>query len=774
MQHHIYKFVLALCVMLAMTAAPLVSQTPNQAYPQQDAIQEQREHQKQQRQQQRMRGSQTAITGTVLTKSSNEALAGVNVIIAGTELGTASDADGEFKINKIPAGQYIVRAQMMGYANAEQEVTLEENETVNLTFQLESTVLNGETVVVTGTRSPRYLKDTPVKTQVVTSAEIRNRNPANILEAAGAAAVGIDASMECSICNVASISLQGMPGRYTQVLVDGIPQYSSLGQMYTYMQLPTNFIDQVEIVKGANSALYGTDAISGIVNLQTKNPGNHPEMNLDTQMGQHGERRLSGTASFREDRLGILVTGEYYTINATDRDGDGISEFLGNRQGYLNGKVKYDFSDNTNLQVRLSGINDSRQGGMISSNNSYIEVISEEEARAFSETIFTNRIEGSAILEHNLNNQSSLTFKTNAAHHYQDSDYEGFVYVADQYMTYNEIQYSHRLKAGHAFAGGLSYRTELLDENAAISEYDYRIGSAFGQFNWKPSTKFEAVAGLRWDHHNVFGDIVTPSTSVRAWLNNQWVARLSYGEGFRAPTTFYELDHGTGAKYKYNIQYLAKKAERSRSLAFSLDYANFRHSLSISPFHHWINNYITAFNDAENERFVVQNVDKLSRFYGIEAEYDFVLSEKVSVMAGHIFQRIAIDSGVLGFARPENRFKWGLDYNHRKLGMALNLNGSVTGPMELSSVYGESLNQNGTTKLDRSPAFALVNAELGKTLGSSGVQISIGAKNLFDFNQADLEGPLVFDAEGNLEDVGYIWGPLRGRIIYARMTLNIE
>ncbi len=768
-----YKYFVPILTILITVTSMALSQSKAQSKPitrqRADNHSQQRQHRQQQRQQHRA----GTISGQVLSAASQEALVGANVLLKGTDLGTMTNSDGAFTLRWIPQGEYTLQVRMMGYANRKQQVTVEPGGTTSVTFELESAVLNAETIVVTGTRTPRYLKDSPVKTQVVTSSEIRNRNPTNILEAAEQASVGIDASMECSICNVASISLQGMPGRYTQVLIDGIPQYSSLGQMYTYMQLPTSFVDQVEIVKGANSALYGTDAISGIVNLQTKSPGVQPNLNLDSQLGQYGERRVTGAASFREDKLGILVTGEYYNIKGVDRDNDGISEFAANNRGYMNGKAEYEFNEDTDLQLRLAGSSESRQGGMIAENGSLIEVLSESEARGFSETIFTNRVEGSGILKHAVNEHSSLTLKSNLVHHFQDSDYEGFVYVADQYMTYNEFQYAHDLPAGHKFTGGMAYRSELLDENAAISEYDYRIGSAFGQFNWIPTGKFEMVTGLRWDHHNVYGNIFTPSVSLRAGLDNQWVGRLSYGEGFRAPTTFYELDHGTGAKYKYNIEYLATKAERSRSLTASLDYGNFRHSLSVSPFFHWVTNYITAYNDAVQERFVVQNVDEVSRFYGIEGEYDFLLSETLTVMAGYIYQRIAMDTGVLGFARPEQRFKWSLDYSNRNTGVALNLNGSVTGPMELQGVYGDAYNLDGTTKLDRSPVYAVVNAELGKALGN-GLQVSIGAKNLFDFNQADVEGPLMFDDQGTLKDVVYIWGPLLGRRIYARLTMNLE
>jgi len=223
------------------------------------------------------------IEGRVSEKNSNIPLAGVNIIIKGTMFGAISDKNGNFKMENIPAGKYLMQVQMIGYHTIEKEIEVKKSHIIYLQFELAPEIIKGEAIVVTGTRTPRYVKNSPVKTEVVTKEEIKRLNPTNFLEATQSI-IGIESTTECSICNASSISIQGLPGRYTQVLIDGIPFFSSLGQTYGYMELPANFIDQLEIIKGANSVLYGSDAIAGIVNIRTIEPSSVPKMNLETQL----------------------------------------------------------------------------------------------------------------------------------------------------------------------------------------------------------------------------------------------------------------------------------------------------------------------------------------------------------------------------------------------------------------------------------------------------------------------------------------------------------
>ena len=710
--------------------------------------------------------------GVVKDADTGEPLPGANVILVGTRMGAATNVNGEFRISGVPYGRYIVRATMMGYESREVEILLNVSTYTEIQFRLKPMAVKGKAVVVTGTRVPRYLKDTPVRTNVITREEIKRRNPVNVLNATKYV-VGVDPQIECSICNASSISIQGLPGRYTQVLIDGMPIFSSLGQTYGYMELPASIIDQIEIIKGASSVLYGTDAIAGIVNIRTSNPSPFPALSLDSQIGQYGERRMTGAASYKRKAIGLLVNGEYYHMNPVDRNGDGISEFTGTTRAYMSGKLVIQKNTNTDLRIRFSGLTEERQGGALSASHSFIEVLDQPALRAFSESILTRRMDAALIFRHQFSKADQISYKLSLTKHFQDSDYEGFVYVGDQLMTYNDFQWNHHIGAHHLITSGLAFRTEKLKENVAVSAYDYKIASIFAQYDWRPNPLWESVLGVRFDHHNVYGKIVTPSLSLKAVLGDHWTTRLTLGKGFRAPTSFYELDHGTGAKYKYNTRYLAKKAEQSRSVTVSVDYEKGATNVSLAPFYHRIENYITAYNDYASKSFVVENVESPSSIYGIELNYSRFLLPGLFVTIGHIWERYNMAPNVLGFARPENRFKWALNYDWPKWNVSLNLDGQVAGPMNLREVYGMSYNADGTPKLTKSPTFWILNIDINKKF-KNGMKLILGAKNLLDFQQLDAETPLMYNEKGELGDVVYIWGPLLGRKLYASFSVDLE
>ncbi len=711
------------------------------------------------------------VTGKVVDSNTGEPLPGANVFLVGTAIGSATDERGAFRIVGVPLGHYTLQASMIGYRPAKVALSVASEKTYVVNFELHPITLRGKTIVVTGTRTARYVKDTPVYTEVVTTEEIRRRNPRDFLEATRYVA-GVDPQVECSVCNTASISIHGMPGRYTQVLVDGVPLFGSLGQVYGYMQIPPSLISQMEVVKGSSSVLYGSDAIAGIVNIRTREPHTVPEVEANVELGSYGERRLGGVAAYRQDDLGLVVNGEYYGVQPVDRNGDGITEFTGSARTYMNAKLHLDLSGNTWLNVRASGLQERRQGGRVSSTGSFIETIDVPDWRGFSESILTERNELMADAEHKLAGGGEVAFRAALTRHFQDSDYEGFVYVGKQWIGYAETQWNQPLNRRHQITAGASYRWEKLDENAAIMPYDYRTVSLFMQEDWRPSVKFEAVAGVRWDYHNVYKHILTPSFTAKWQPTAEWTARFTLGRGFRAPTAFYELDHGTGAKYKYNTKYLARKAEQAWSATWSLAYDRFDQHLTASLFWHHLDNYIAAHNDPLQKAFIVENVEAPSTIAGAELNYSRQFATGLGLTLNYVLEHYSMAPGTLGYARPEQRVKWTLDYAPLGGPLRVSLDGEVTGPMKLREVYGLAYNRDGSPKRANSPWYTVVNAEIARRL-DSGVEISFGVRNLFDFTQSDVESPLMYDDQGNLGDVIYIWGPLLGRQVVLGLRVRL-
>ncbi|MEM1009156.1 MAG: TonB-dependent receptor, partial [Myxococcota bacterium] len=408
-------------------------------------------------------------------------------------------------------------------------------------------------VVVTGTRTRRRISDTPVKTEVVTASQIESKGARNLVEAL-AFEPGVRLDNQCSVCNTTGLRLSGLPGRYLLVMVDGLPVYSSLGLTYGLLQIDTMDIKQIEIVKGANSVLYGTDAISGVVNIITRIPKKGGEGSVGFEYGSFNALRFSGYVGFRKDRFSLGITASYTSQDRVDRDGDGVSEFTGFDRFNASMVARYRFSSRTHLLLRASFLQDNRIGGAV--RGSIIEILSDFNPdadpnaggqfgrRGLSETILTRRFGGGLRFEHRASQFVTLITSLTGLSHVQDSDYEGDVYVGHQTMLFAQQAVHINILNRALLQVGATYRYEGLVENRALSEYQYHMPGVYAQIEWLALRWLELVGGFRYDYHNTFGHIPTPRIALKIAPLKGLTFRGVWGTGFRAPTTFYEYAHG--------------------------------------------------------------------------------------------------------------------------------------------------------------------------------------------------------------------------------------
>ena len=213
--------------------------------------------------------SNGSIYGTVT--SDGEPLTGVNIGIAKLQKGVTSGSDGTFRITGIPVGSYVLQASSVGYKTFRQEISLSSGEEIELNIQLEESLLELDQLVVTGTMRETYIKDSPVKVNVVSN-RFLSKNPGNNLMESVSYINGLYNQVDCGVCSTNSIRINGMEGAYTAVLIDGMPIMGSLASVYGLNGINTNIIESIEIIKGPNSTLYGSEAMGGVINIRTKDP----------------------------------------------------------------------------------------------------------------------------------------------------------------------------------------------------------------------------------------------------------------------------------------------------------------------------------------------------------------------------------------------------------------------------------------------------------------------------------------------------------------------
>ena len=276
------------------------------------------------------------LSGAVTDSASGAPLPYVNVRLEGSETGVVTDANGRFSLPVSSDGVTTISVSMVGYET--KLVRGIQPAVANaglLRVALTPTVLQGQTVIVTATRNPRVLRETPVAASVITRHEIEQRQLRTTADAVGAIpGVNISGGAPGAVASRSTALMQGLPAQYGLVLVDGRRLLSE--HIHTGVNLnliPLDFVERIEVVKGPASALYGSDAISGVVNIITRRPGDYPIYGLRTYYGSDN----------------TVHAGGYFGATAA-----GVSYLLGYNKERTDGEKDGDEYDRDNAELKLS------------------------------------------------------------------------------------------------------------------------------------------------------------------------------------------------------------------------------------------------------------------------------------------------------------------------------------------------------------------------------------------------------------------------------------
>ncbi|MBT3218031.1 MAG: TonB-dependent receptor, partial [Proteobacteria bacterium] len=697
--------------------------------------------------------------GTVLTLKGNGLDEVTQVLICGQEAELLSVAETEVSV-RVPEGDGVCSIEVRAKSGENAKLAAvfryvafeHDEEETKVAVDIE---FRGEDQVVTGTRIPRRISDAPVLTEVIDADRIEAKGAVCLVDAL-TYEPGVRIDNMCSICNTTGIKLSGMPAAYTMLLVDGVPTYSSLGQTYGWLMLSAADIERIEIIRGANSILYGTDAMGGVVNVITKAPTERASAQLNLEAGAFGYHYLTGNAGVRRGPWSLSLTSSHTAHGSIDRDGDEVSEFAGYKRGNLSAAVRYD-RQAVDVLTRVSATQEARQGGGM---GSIIEVLDDADRRGFSETILTQRLEASSVIDVHVNDDLDLETTLSVVHHHQDSDYEQEVYVGKQFMVFGQEAAVAKLHQRYSIVGGIAYRGEFLEENLALSDYKYHLAGVFVQGDWLPDPRVELLHGIRYDFHNVFGHIVTPRVSLRGNPVPELTLRLTSGTGFRAPTTFYEYAHGVRPE-GYKLVMSADNPETSinTNLSAQLDLGR-KFRATVEGGYNRVKNPITVEATADGN-VEVFNADGVLTIVSTEVQLQSSPVEPLFLTAGYGHYIYDDPAGAVVSAPPADVIDFSVDVS-LDFGLLVAVATTITGPMDLRSVYGLAYNGHdkmkitdwldvanadlNSAKLEMSPWQATLDARVQQEF-KGGISLYVGAKNLLDYHQSDVEGPLMFPDE---------------------------
>ncbi len=736
--------------------------------------------------------------------SEGEPLPFATIFLEDNSKGTTTDDKGNFTIKDLKPGTYILIASFTGIRTEKKRVTITD-ENINVNFNLINKNDLDE-VVVTGTRTKKSRRDSPVIVNLINS-ETLEQVVATDLSEGLRFQPGLRVEMDCQTCNYSQIRMNGLQGGYSQILINGRPIFSPLTGLYGLEQIPVNMIERIEVVRGGVSALYGSSAIGGTVNVITKIPKqngynlSYAYQNID---GGADQNLINGNATVVSDDYNSGAT--FFVSNrkrsAYDANGDNFSELPEIKNTSFGVNAFFLPTENSKLEANFSKLFEYRFGGEIVDKPAFLTQQSEERSH--------HVLMGSLDYQINFNeDKSSLILyyggqRTDRDHYTginPDDPDELTAFFADPPYGISEVtthqggfQLNHKfdnfLGGTTVLTGGLEYiYDDVFDE---ITSYNYLIDQttknlgAFFQNDWEVTEDLNFLAGFRLDDHNLVDDIVfSPRLSLLYKLKETTQFRVGWGTGFRAPQAFDTDLHIAFAGGGVSRISLAEDLieERSNSFTASVNYdkatEHFIAGFTVEGFYTHLNDAFFQFPLGEDEfgqRFEKRNGSGAT-VKGVtleaRANFDYVLE----IDAGFTLQSSLFDDAVEnieGLATKREFLRTPNDYGYatltykptKKFTASANL--IYTGQMDITHFGGENTGQT-VDEYKTTEAFAELSFRLGYTFDlpnlSTGLEVFGGVKNVTNSYQTD------FDT-GKNRDSNYIYGPAAPRTFFVGLSIN--
>ena len=725
------------------------------------------------------------------------------ISVDGTSQGTVTDNQGKFSL-QLEQGTYILNVSMLGYASKKLPIDLTKGSIDALDIVLETNALSLEQVVVTGTRTTKKITDTPIAVDIISSETLTNTQSCNLSEGLRFQP-GLRVENDCQTCNYTQLRMNGLGGGYSQILINGRPVFSPLTGLYGMEQIPTDMIGRIEIVRGGGSALYGSSAIGGTVNVITKLPQKSGYNLAYTYQNIDGanDHILSGNASAVNELGNAGVT---FFVNRRSRDfydanGDNFSELPLLENNSFGASLFYKPSENQKIEMSVSSLNEYRFGGEMVEKAAHLTQQAEER---------THRVLMANVdyqLNFNDNNSNFIAYL--AAQHTDREHYTGLLpdeatelenhllnppYGNSDNSTWQAgLQLNHYLKN---FLGGnnvLTLGTEYIEDDVldVIEAYNFEIDQTtrnlgvFMQSDWEINSALTLLSGVRLDQHNfVSKPIISPRVSLMYKFLPNTQFRATWGTGFRAPQAFDADMHIAFAGGGISRISLAEdlQHERSNSISTSI---NFDKPTDNYIFGFTIEGFYTRLRDAFflaplgedtfGERFEKQNGDGAT-VQGVTLEARANYQQKVQLEAGFTLQTSLFDTPVENidgleskreFLRTPNEYGYATFTYTPDQRFNTSVNIVYTGSMELAHFGGAPEQPEDAYKV--SPAFTEIGLRMSYLIpiknANNGLELFGGIKNITNAYQSD------FDT-GKNRDSNYVYGPAAPRTFFVGLRLK--
>ena len=734
------------------------------------------------------------IAGHVIVKGTEESIPFATVMILGTNRGAVSNEEGQFEFRKLAAGKYTLRVQVMGYKTQEKTITVSAEATSVVHFQMEEESFMTDEVVVSANRNEVSRKAAPVVVNVMSAKLFETVNSTDLAKSLNFQS-GLRVENNCQNCGFPQVRINGLEGPYSQILINSRPIISALSGVYGLEQIPVNMIERVEVMRGGGSALFGSSAIAGTINIITKEPIRNSGMLSHTITGIgdgdafDNSTALNASLVTDDQRAGLYIFGQNRHRSAYDHDGDGYSEIPkihGQMVGFRSFLKTTTYSK---LTFEYHHMEEFRRGGDMLSRPPH-------EANVAEQTEHSINGGGMKFDYFSPDEKHRFNVFASAQHINRDSYYGGgqdpnaYGNTTDlNWMAGSQYVYSFGkcIFMPSDFTAGVEFNQDKLEDNMwgynRTVDQKVNIGSAFVQNEWK-NDRWGFLLGGRFDKHNLIDHLIfSPRANLRFNPNKDINLRLSYSSGFRAPQAFDEDLHVENVGGKVAMIELADnlKEERSQSLSASADvyrrFGAFQINFLIEGFYTKLSD-VFALTDGEVVDGVLirtRHNAPGARVMGLTLEGKMAYLNKFQIQAGVTLQQSHYSEphtwnkdapAVKKMMRTPNTYGYFTATYTPIKPLSIALSGTYTGSMLVPHEPVPGFLENPIT-VNTKDFFdiGLKAAYDFKLYKSMNLQINAGIQNIFNAYQDDFD-------KGADRDSGYIYGPSLPRSFFAGVKIS--
>ena len=733
------------------------------------------------------------IAGHVLDAHTQEHLSFVNVQVEGTALGCLTDESGHFYLKNLPEGELTIVFSMMGYETEKRTVSLRRDTLIEMNVAIAETSFMIDNVVVTANKYETKQREVATIVNVISPLIIQSTTSNSMADVLNFQ-TGLRVEETCSNCGVPQIRINGLEGQYTQILMDSRPIFSSLASVYGLEQLPAGMVDRIEVIRGGGSALFGANAIAGVVNIITKEPTrnffNVSNTSAFTQQGTYDiNTNLNASVVSENQKAGIYVFGVQRNRQQYDRDKDGYSDIPTLNSTTVGLRSFFKTSDYSKITAEYHHTTEFRRGGYgIDSLQPHESPLTEQ-------------------LKHNIDAATMKWDMYTADSKHFVSAYTSFQHIGrDSYFGTNYNPNAYGKSTDIVSVTGAQYRFSYpcglmnADLSAGV-EYSYNqlrdqilgydrntlqrvhLGGGYVQNEWK-NKQWSILVGGRLEQHSLLEKpIFSPRANVRYTPIDPIILRVSYASGYRAPQIYEEDLHVGAVGGEVSLISLDEnlRPEYSHSVSGSIDmyqrFGKWDLNLTLEGFFTQLNDVFTLVengHDALGNLLLTRTNASGARVAGLNVEAKVGYGHLLTFQAGYTYNHsryIQPEQWSPTIAPQRRMFRTPDHYGYFLLNIEpvkhfhILTNGKVTGNMLVQHFAGYIPEDKEVT----TPVFFEWDVKLCYDIPiykHYTLEINAGVKNLLDHFQQDLD-------KGMDRDAGYIYGPATPRTFFAGVNLKI-